>query len=99
MSTGMQHGIALPHGRSTVIRELAVAVGISRQGVEFQSLDDEPARLIFMVVSPQDNSGPHLQILAGIAGILNREEARRDLLEMKSRHHLIEYMVNNSNAK
>ncbi len=99
MSTGMHHGIALPHGRSTVIRELAVAVGISHQGVEFQSLDEEPARLIFMVVSPQDNSGPHLQILAGIAGILNREEARRDILSMTSRHQLIEYMVNNSNAK
>lgn len=97
MSTGMQHGIALPHGRSNNIKELSVAVGISQKGVEFESFDGLPARMIFLVVSPQDNSGPHLQILAGIAGILNSETARADILAIKSRTQLIEYMVNNSN--
>jgi len=97
MSTGMQHGIALPHGRTACIKELSVAVGISHKGVEFDSLDGQPAKFLFLVVSPQDNSGPHLQILAGIAGILNSEKARADLLSIKSRTQLIEYMVNNSN--
>lgn len=99
MSTGMQHGVAIPHGRSTGVKELAVAVGIVPDGIDFQSLDDKPTKIIFLVASPRDNPGPHLQILAGIAGIVNSEEARDEMLTISSRKKLLEYMIRHSNPK
>lgn len=99
MSTGMQHGVAIPHGRSDGVKQLAIAVGIVPQGIDFQSLDGEPTRIIFLVASPRENPGPHLQILAGIAGIVNSEEAREEMLKISSRAKLIEYMINHSNPR
>lgn len=99
MSTGMQHGVAIPHGRSDGVRQLAIAVGIVPDGIDFQSLDGEPTRIIFLVASPKDNPGPHLQILAGIAGIVNSEEAREEMLSIRSRATLIEYMIKHSNPR
>ena len=98
MSTGMQHGVAIPHGRSPAVRELSIAVGLKPGGLDFQSLDGLPAKIIFLVVSPENNSGPHLQILAGIAGIMNSAAARDDILSIGTPRRLIEYMVNHSNA-
>lgn len=99
MSTGMQHGVAIPHGRSDAVREVAIAVGFVHEGVDFQALDEEPTRIVFLVASPRENPGPHLQILAGIAGIVNSEEAREDLLAITSRAGVIEYMVQHSNTR
>ncbi|WP_245534691.1 cation:proton antiporter [Spirochaeta africana] len=93
MSTGMQHGIAIPHARTAGIGELRVAVGLAPQGIEFGSLDGEPSRIFFLVVSPESNPGPHLQILAGISAALNSAEARDALLQSSSRTDLIQTMV------
>ncbi|MDA3949321.1 MAG: cation:proton antiporter, partial [Spirochaeta sp.] len=96
MSTGMQHGVAIPHGRSDAVTSLSVAVGIVPQGVEFESLDGEATTIIFLVVSPKENPGPHLQVLAGIAGIVNSEEARTALMTIPSRADLLAYLVSHS---
>lgn len=73
MSTGMQKGIALPHGKSSGVRSLCTAVGISKKGVDFGSLDGIPSRIFIMVVSPKKSSGPHVQFLAAIGSILRDE--------------------------
>ena len=96
MSTGMQHGVAIPHGRSDAVTKLTVAVGIIPEGIDFQSLDGEPTTIIFLVVSPKTNPGPHLQVLAGIAGIVNSEEARDALVKIPSRADLLSYLVHHS---
>lgn len=98
MSTGMQHGVAIPHGRSNGVTELCAAVGIIPEGVEFDSIDGERTHIVFLVASPKDNPGPHLQILAGIAGIVNSDEARERMLAVPTRRELIEYMVSHSRA-
>ncbi|MDR2631371.1 MAG: cation:proton antiporter, partial [Spirochaetaceae bacterium] len=64
MSTGMEHGIALPHGKSEAVADICVAVGIKKEGVDFESLDGEKSRLFILVVSPKRTSGPHIQFLA-----------------------------------
>ena len=99
MSTGMQHGVAIPHGRSDAVADLSVAVGIVPSGVDFQALDHEPTTIIFLVASPKENPGPHLQVLAGIAGIANSEEARETLMSMPTRADLIAYMVSHSGIR
>lgn len=99
MSTGMQHGVAIPHGRSDAVDTLSVAVGIVPEGIDFDSVDGEPTTIVFLVVSPKENPGPHLQVLAGIAGIVNSEEARRDLVSSPTRADLLAYLVEHSSAK
>ena len=99
MSTGMQHGVALPHGRCEGVTELSVAVGIVPAGVDFDSLDGEPTRIIFLVVSPKENPGPHLQVLAGITGLVGTAEAREAMLEMTTRSELLEYMSRQATVK
>jgi Kef-type K+ transport system membrane component KefB/mannitol/fructose-specific phosphotransferase system IIA component (Ntr-type) len=71
MSTGMEHGIAMPHAKSNGIEDIAVAVGIKQEGVDFGSLDGEKSRLFTLVVSPKKTSGPHIRFLAAIAAVLN----------------------------
>lgn len=79
MSTGMERGLAIPHAKSSGAKELAVALGITPEGIEFDSLDGQPATMIFLVVSRHDRSGPHIQCLAEIAALYGRAEVRNAL--------------------
>jgi mannitol/fructose-specific phosphotransferase system IIA component (Ntr-type) len=98
MSTGMTHGVAIPHGRSDAVETLSVAVGIIPEGIDFDSIDGEPTTVVVLVISPADNPGPHLQVLAGIAGIFNNDEASRDLAAASTRAELLAYLVERSSA-
>ena len=66
-STGLADGIAVPHGKTTAARELTIAIGVSPDGIEFGSLDGQPARLFFLILAPPDQTGPHIEALAEIA--------------------------------
>ena len=81
MSTGMKHGVAIPHGKTDSVDKLVAAVGIRREGVEFECSDGKPARIFIMTVSPANRSGPHIQFLAEISKILRRKDLRERLLE------------------
>ncbi len=74
MSTGMQHGIAIPHGKTEGIEAMSVAIGVKKDGIDFGSLDGKPSTLFIMVVSPKKDSGPHIQFLASIAYILKDKD-------------------------
>ena len=64
LSTGMENGLAVPHAKSDSVEKLVVAFGLHPDGIEFESLDGKPAHYIFLVMSPRDTSGPHIQALA-----------------------------------
>ena len=66
-STGLELGIAVPHAKTVAVRELTAAIGIAPQGIDFQSIDGQPAKLFFLLLAPPDKSGPHIQALAEIA--------------------------------
>lgn len=74
-STGMENGLAIPHARTGGVKGMAVAVGVSRKGLDFQAFDGEPTHLIFLIASSPDDRGPHLQLLAAIAKQM-RDEGR-----------------------
>ena len=93
MSTGMQNGVAIPHGRSDAVKTLTVAVGLVPEGLDFESLDGKPTTLIFLVVSPEDNPGPHLQVLSSIAAMTRGEESRQALLEVPTRADLLQLIA------
>lgn len=79
MSTGMEHGVAIPHGRTDAVDRLVCAVGIKREGVDFDSLDGEPARIIVMTISPESGPSPHLQFMSTVSSVLD-ERGRRAVL-------------------
>ncbi len=81
MSTGIGHGIAIPHGKSDAAKKLSGVLGIKREGVDFESLDGQPAYIFFLLVSPVDVSGPHIKALARISRLLKGEDFRKALIQ------------------
>jgi nitrogen PTS system EIIA component len=81
-STGIGKGIAVPHARSTMVIERAVLLARSSKGVEFDSADENPAHLIFMIVAPPTERDPiYLQMLAQIVKSVRLAPVRRRILE------------------
>jgi fructose-specific phosphotransferase system IIA component len=80
-STGIGLSLAVPHAKTPVVKQLHVAFGRSAQGIDFDSVDGEKARIFFILVSPRDVSGPHIKALAGISRLIKHEDFRRSVLE------------------
>ncbi len=78
-STAIGQGIAIPHAKSDCVEKLVAAFGISRKGIDFDSLDGEPAHIFFLLVAPQDSAGPHLKALARISRLLKDKYFRDSL--------------------
>ena len=78
-STGLEKGLAIPHAKTDGVSGLEIAFGLSPEGIDFESLDGKPARLIFLVLSPRDTSGPHIQTLAVISRNLKNKALREKL--------------------
>ncbi|MDD4953503.1 MAG: PTS sugar transporter subunit IIA [Candidatus Omnitrophica bacterium] len=78
-STAIGQGIAIPHAKSDSVSKLVAAFGISKRGVDFDSLDGELAHIFFLLLAPQDSAGPHLKALARISRLL-KDKYFRDTL-------------------
>ena len=88
-STGIGQGVAIPHGKSDCVDRLVAAFGISRAGVNFDSLDGEPVQLFFLLVAPEDSAGPHLKALARISRLLKDKHFRDTLRAAKDEKALV----------
>jgi len=93
MSTGMKHGIAIPHGKPNTIQDLVACIGVSEKPVEFDSLDHEPCRIFIMTLSPVEKTGPHLQFLAEISLLFKSSEKRTDILNAGSAEDIIRILA------
>jgi len=82
-STGIGDGVAIPHGKLAGIPELMLAFGKSGAGVDFESMDGQPAHLFFLLVAPEESVGVHLKTLARISKLLKDPAVRQKLLEAK----------------
>jgi len=80
MSTGMQNGIAIPHGKTDAVNQLVAAIAIHRAGVDFAAMDGKPSHIFIITLSPENRAGPHIQFLAEISKVLSRPELRAKLL-------------------
>jgi len=78
-STAIGQGIAIPHAKCDCVNKLIAAFGLSKKGVDFDSLDGELAYIFFLLVAPQDSAGPHLKALARISRLL-KDKYFRDTL-------------------
>ncbi|HNS19494.1 MAG TPA: PTS sugar transporter subunit IIA [Sedimentisphaerales bacterium] len=69
-STGIGSGIAIPHGKCTAVKELVMALGVAASPIDFESVDGKPVSIVILLVSPQDQTGPHIQALARISRLM-----------------------------
>jgi len=89
MSTGMENGIAIPHGKTDSVDHLITAVALKKEGVDFDSMDGQASKIFIMTVSPLSRSGPHIQFLAEISKLLKEPEARQMLLAARTVEEVI----------
>ena len=83
-STGIGQGIAIPHGKSDTVTDLAAAFGLSTEGIGFESLDGEPVNIFFLLVAPENSAGIHLKALARISRLMKDQTFRKRLMEANS---------------
>ena len=83
MSTGIQKGIAIPHGNTNAVETVSGVLGISRKGVDYDALDGEPVYLMFMIIAPEKDAETHLRILKRLAELLEDSKFFTDLQAQK----------------
>jgi len=87
-STGIGGGIGIPHGKLPNLDHLMIGFGLSRKGVDFESLDGAPTRLFFLLITPENSTGLHLKLLARISRILKNEPFKERLLQATDREQI-----------
>jgi len=92
VSTGMENGIAIPHGKTDSVDSLVVCLGLKREGIDFASLDGQPAQIFILTLSPSNRTGPHIQFLAEITRILSETAAREGILKARSAEEVIDLL-------
>ena len=81
MSTGIGNGVAIPHGKAKLVDRMVAACGVCLEGIEFESVDGEPARLFILLVAPESGGALHVKVLANISRLLKEESVRQSLRE------------------
>ncbi|MCL2196163.1 MAG: PTS sugar transporter subunit IIA [Treponema sp.] len=92
MSTGMKHGIAIPHGKCAATEDLVACIGISEKPVDFDSLDQQPCRIFIMTLSPVEKTGPHLQFLAEVSLLFKSGDKRDEILKAATPEEVLEIL-------
>lgn len=84
LSTGIGNGVAIPHGKSSAIGELALVAGVKRDGIDFEALDGQPVQLFFLLVGPESAAGQHVKALSRISRLLRNDTFRSRLAAASS---------------
>ena len=88
-STGIGQGVAIPHGKTDVLQEQVGALGISRKGIEFNSLDGEPVHIVFLLVGPVEVAGQHLKALSRISRLFKDKFLRQAIRDAKTKEEIV----------
>ncbi len=93
-TTGIGHGLAIPHGKAACCGELIMAIGKPATPIEFQSIDNRPVSLIFLLASAPDQTGPHIQVLARISRLMTRPDFRNAVLTAPDAQTIYDLIAN-----
>lgn len=93
-ATGMQDGIAVPHAKSPSVHKIALALEISKEGVNFESMDGQPSKYIFMIAAPKGTKEEHLDLLAMISELSYSEEVLEKLSQAQTKSEVLEILEN-----
>lgn len=92
-STGIGDGVAIPHGKYHGISQPLISFGRSRPGLDFDSMDGQPAHLFFLLVAPENSANVHLKALATIARLLKNSSFRKALMEASTSADIYQKIV------
>jgi len=93
-STGIGKNVAIPHGRTTSASDIMIAFGKSKEGIAYDSMDNKPVNLVFMIIAPpQDENNMYLPILGKMVEILNKSKTRNKLMEAETYEEFIEIIL------
>ncbi|MCG6910776.1 MAG: PTS sugar transporter subunit IIA [Deltaproteobacteria bacterium] len=84
-STGIGGGVGIPHGKLKNLENIVLGFGLSRKGVNFESMDGKPTHIFFLLVTPENSTGLHLKMLARISRLLKDESFKEQLLNASDR--------------
>jgi fructose-specific phosphotransferase system IIA component len=90
MSTGVGNGFAIPHGKTDAVSDIVAAFAVTAKPIDYHSLDEKPVRLVFLLVGRDNMVGPHIKLLSRISRLMNKEEFRKRLLELKSSKEILD---------
>jgi fructose-specific phosphotransferase system IIA component len=91
-STGTGAGIAIPHGKCTAVKDIVMAIGVAHDPIEFESVDRQPVKILILLLSPIDQTGSHIQALAGISRLMLNEEVKQKLEQAASADEVYELL-------
>jgi nitrogen PTS system EIIA component len=92
-TTGIGNGLAIPHGKTTGATDLVMAIGRPAEPIEFQSIDGRPVTIIWLVSSPPDKTGPHIQALARISKLMLNDSFRQSLNAAQGSKEMFDIIV------
>jgi fructose PTS system EIIBC or EIIC component len=90
MSTGVGNGFAIPHGKTDAVTDIVAAFAVTAQPIDYQSLDEKPVRLVFLLVGKDNLVGPHIKLLSRISRLMNKEEFRNRLLGLGTKQEILD---------
>lgn len=88
-STGIGGGIGIPHGKLKGLESLVLGFGLSRRGVDFESIDGKPTHIFFLLITPENSTGVHLKLLARISRILKNDPFKEKLFNAADREEVL----------
>jgi PTS system nitrogen regulatory IIA component len=88
-STGIGGGIGIPHGKLKNLESLLLGFGLSRQGVNFDSMDGRPTHIFFLLLTPEDSAGIHLKLLARISRLLKNDDFKGRLMQSQTSEDIV----------
>lgn len=92
MSTGVGKGFAIPHGKTDAVSDIVAAFAVTREPIDYQSLDHEPVRLLFLLIGKDSLVGAHIKLLSRISRLMNKEELRTRLLHATNATEILDVL-------
>ena len=93
MSTGMEAGIAIPHGKTDTVDRLVVGLALKAEGIDFDCADGKPARILLVTLSPACRTGPHLRFMADITRLLRDPGLREAVLNAATPREVVSLLT------
>lgn len=90
VSTGVGKGFAIPHGKTDSISDVVAAFAITKEPIDFDSIDGEPVRFIFLLIGKENLLNTHIKLLSRISRLMNKDEFREKLLDAKTTEEVLE---------
>lgn len=88
-TTGIGEGVAIPHSKNKAVKEAGLSAMVIKNGLDFESLDAQPAYLFFMIAAPDGENNVHLEVLSRLSTLLMDEKFRQDLIDSKDKDEFI----------